>query len=628
MDAPSGGPASYEFADYAALVRRRGWVIALGLALGLSLAMLYLQVAPKEYTSTASVLVTPTGAEQAIQNQNGRTEDVINLDTEAQLVRSAVIATAAQKLLSSRLSPAELIERVEATVPPNTSVLDITYTASTPGEAQRGARAFAQAYLDSRTAAAVQATNRRVAALQKQIAQANASLKRLAGQIAALPENSPDRFTAQAQQRVVQDSLTSYNQRLSPLLSTDITPGRVITDAELPKSPSNPVPTIVLGSGLLVGLLLGLAAALLLERTDHRVRRASEVERLLDLPVLLEVPRTYGKGPMGLLSFRSEGGQAFRRLRNDVVSAIQASGQVVLVAGASEGHASGAVAANLATALARTEDKVVLLCADLRSADAAMLLGVPAGPGLSDVLLDRLPASSVVRRSQASPGLAVLAPGTDGPLASDRRQTEAMEQLVASLRSTASYVVIEAPPTSAGADAQALAPLVDAAILVVESRRTRREEILEGALQIDRMATPLLGAVVVPYQGRAGRKATEPASIMGGDQPEGGDPAKDTSGDAVGPDGTAGEERQEATADREAARAPEEPRATGAPARDRANGAAVGVAAVSTDARVRSEPRAPTDPTVEMAAAPVERAGQESVRSSTSDAGPARPPGR
>lgn len=510
MDAASGPPVSYELADYSALARRHWWVLSLGIVVGLALAILYLQVAPKEYTSTASVLVTPTGAEQATNATNGRTDDVINLDTEAQLVRSAVVAGAVQKQLSSPLPLQEIVERVQVTVPPNTSVLDITYTAASPGGAQRGARAFAQAYLENRTATATQSTSRRVAALQKQIAGANKTLKTLAGQIASLAENSPDRFTAQAQQRVVQDSLTIYNQRLSPLLSTDITPGRVITDAALPSSPSKPSRTVVLGSGLLVGLVLGLGVALLRERLDHRVRRAADVERLGDLPVLLEVPRS-GKGPTGLLSFHSEGGQAFRRLRNDVVAAMHESSQVILVTGASGGHASGAVAANLAAALARTEERVVLLCADMRSADAASLLGVPVHPGLSDVLLERLPAASVVHGSSAAPGLSVLSPGADGALAGDRLQTEAMEQLVVSLREVATYVVVEAPPTSSGADAQALAQLVDAAILVVESRRTLREEILEGALQIDRMATPLLGVVIVPHQGRAGRQSAVPA---------------------------------------------------------------------------------------------------------------------
>jgi hypothetical protein len=66
------------------------------------------------------------------------------------------------------------------------------------------------------------------------------------------------------------------------------------------------------------------------------------------------------------------------------------------------------------------------------------------------------------------------------------------------LRQQAEYVVIEAPSTASSADAQSLASLADAAILAVELRRSRRPALLDAAEQLQRVGTPLLGAVVLP----------------------------------------------------------------------------------------------------------------------------------
>ena len=64
------------------------------------------------------------------------------------------IATAAQKLLKVTTPPDQLAANVTVTVPPNTTVLTLTYAAGAPKEAQSGSHAFAIAYLQNRQATA------------------------------------------------------------------------------------------------------------------------------------------------------------------------------------------------------------------------------------------------------------------------------------------------------------------------------------------------------------------------------------------------------------------------------------------------------------------------------------------
>jgi hypothetical protein len=60
------------------------------------------------------------------------------------------------------------------------------------------------------------------------------------------------------------------------------------------------------------------------------------------------------------------------------------------------------------------------------------------------------------------------------------------------------YVVVEAPSTASGADAQSLASAADAAVLVVETGQTRHSQVADAATQLGRVGTRLLGTVVVP----------------------------------------------------------------------------------------------------------------------------------
>src|SRR5947208_8671540 len=97
----------YDLADYLRMLRRHWWVVALLAVAGVLGAGVVVHRQPKVYESATSVLVTPTGVGGA-NAAGGRTSGTINLDTEAQLVLSMDIATAAQKLLKVSTPPDQL----------------------------------------------------------------------------------------------------------------------------------------------------------------------------------------------------------------------------------------------------------------------------------------------------------------------------------------------------------------------------------------------------------------------------------------------------------------------------------------------------------------------------------------
>src|SRR2546429_5923372 len=278
-------PVSYDLADYLGMLRRHWWIVILLTVLGVAGAIGVARTQPKVYEASTSVLVTPTGVSGA-NATGGRTSGTITLDTEAQLVVSTDIAVAAQKLLKVATPPDQLTGNVTVPVPPNTTVLTVTYAAGSPREAKSGSHAFAIAYLQSRQSTAQADLTTQISALDAKVKQYSAALSQLSSRLAGLKSGDPNKADLNSQVATLTGQINTLTSRENELSTTQVTAGRIINDAQLPADPSRPSIPLFLASGGMVGLLLGIGIALIRERTDKRVRRAADVARRDDVPVL------------------------------------------------------------------------------------------------------------------------------------------------------------------------------------------------------------------------------------------------------------------------------------------------------------------------------------------------------
>jgi capsular polysaccharide biosynthesis protein/Mrp family chromosome partitioning ATPase len=511
-------PGSMDLSDYLGLVRRHWWVVLVLTALGVAGAAAVTRTLPREYVSSTSVLVQPSGGDT--NAAGGRTKGEINLDTEAQLVRSTQVATLAAELLRSKTDPRELARTTSVEVPPNTTVLQIKYAARTPELAQAGSHAFAEAYLRSREESAHYDLDTQIKALTAKLEQLSSQLGQVVSKLGKLADQSPNRPTLDSQRVTLQTQINQLNSKLNGLSTTAVSAGRIISDAGLPSRPRKPDLKVNLAGGAVLGGLLGLLVAALRHRLDRRVRRAGDVWRRADVPVLAEVTARAKPRLDDVFPPYGGGGRIFNRLRNEVVAAIAASskeqgGRAVVVTGASRGPSATVVAANLATALARTGSEVVLVGAYqpelmVGVAPLAAMVGVAPTPGLSDVICGRVALTTALQRAPRTPHLRVLATGATAS-AAGLLQSQTLRDIVAQLRTQCDYLIIEAPSTEASADAQSLAGTADAAIVAIELRRTSYPQVEDAAEQLRRVGTVLLGAVVVP---RLKQSAPAPAPVV------------------------------------------------------------------------------------------------------------------
>jgi Mrp family chromosome partitioning ATPase len=476
--------------SHSGLPRRAGGIIAVGIILGAVAGGIALTRAKPVYASAATVLVNPVGQEP------------LNLQTEAELVRSTQTSVDVGALLDGSGLPT--VASVD--VPADTSVLVIRFEAATPADAQAGARAFAEIYLRNREEAAGTAISRQISALNTKIAELETQAGDLNRRIAAARDGSPDVAILSETLATVTAQRTSLLTRVNDLATTTINPGRVIGEADRPSRPIRPVAWMFLTVGAGTGLLLGVFVALLRERLSRRVRHAADVTVRTGISVLAELPddpvQPDGTAPPRIYPPHHVGGRAFHRLRNEVVASLAPGERTLLVTAASPGSASTVVAANLAAALARADNDVIIVGANVPEIGSttltlARLFDVADVPGLTDVLAGRTPLGHAVQRAARTPRLHVVTPGGTAS-AGGLLQAEAVRVAIQVLRQQAHFLVVEAPSAASGADAQSLAGLADAAIMVVEAGDTHHAQVADAAVQLQRVGTRLLGAVIVP----------------------------------------------------------------------------------------------------------------------------------
>ncbi|WP_214415891.1 Wzz/FepE/Etk N-terminal domain-containing protein [Sphaerisporangium fuscum] len=284
-----------EFAEFGSMLLRRRVTVAGFLLAGACCGGALLAATPPSYTATAEVLVSATGVQDQINPTTPRQREPLNLDTEAQIARSTVVAARAAHALKVKSrtgtgepDPGPLRDRVTVAVPPNSAVLAISYTAGDPATAAAGAEAFAKAYLANREATATHTLDAQLKVLAGKLREVQSALARTVTGIPRTASGSAARTMAVQRQNLLGKQVLTLTEKYDALKTVAVTPGTVISDARPPTSPTQPSRPLYVGSGLFLGLLAGAGAAMLRDRLDTRLRTPADVERLTGLPVLCD----------------------------------------------------------------------------------------------------------------------------------------------------------------------------------------------------------------------------------------------------------------------------------------------------------------------------------------------------
>jgi non-specific protein-tyrosine kinase len=250
-----------------------------------------------------------------------------------------------------------------------------------------------------------------------------------------------------------------------------------------------------------VGCMLAVGVAFLIEYLDDTIKTSEDVRQTLELSTLGAITRiearTGEEKVVAALQPRSPISEAYRALRTNIqFSTIDKPLKTILVTSANPLEGKTTTVANLGVVMAQAGLSVIVVDSDLRRPDLHKFFSVDNKQGLTDALLQSTPNLDGYLQGTAIENLQVLTSGPLPPNPSELLGSQRMKSLIEQLKGKADVLLFDSPPVLAVTDAAVLANQVDGVLLVVDAGATRREAASRARETIAKVGASLLGVAL------------------------------------------------------------------------------------------------------------------------------------
>ena len=323
----------------------------------------------------------------------------------------------------------------------------------------------------------------------------------------SLPRLEQEQLQLERQLLVAQgtyEQLLKQLQMVRLLESQNASNARLVQEGLVPSRAIPPTIPLNLGLGGLLGILLGLGTALLLESMDKSLKNIQEATLLLDLPLLGTVPFITGKRNKSIgdgnrnspLIDRSHAvTNSFEIIYTNLnFSLPDQKLQVILVTSATSGEGKSFTAANLATVMAARGMRVLLIDADMRRPRQHKIWQEFNVKGLSNILINETDLEDAILHPL--PNFDLLTAGTSSPSPTTLLDSHSMEDLIDKARNNYDFVIIDTSPLMAVADPLIISKLADGILLVVRLGQVHSQEVVMAKSLLDQSKTPILGMIL------------------------------------------------------------------------------------------------------------------------------------
>ena len=561
-----GRVADVDLARYVRIFWKWSWLIILSVGIAAGSGYLATRSMAPSYTTSFTIMVGEDASNPNLTIDQVNTSQRL-ADAYAAAVRRQPVLEGTVDSLLLQTTWQELQSRVLVTRIPMSQLFEVRVVDSDPNRVKAIADEIArQLIILSPTDEFSEQLQLRRAFLKTQLNSLQADIHEAEAAIAQKQAELKEELSARAvldrqdEIRALMLNLSGWRTTYASLLSSY--QGRspntlsVIETPFVPEQASGPDVRANVLMAAALGLLLAMAAALLIEYVSDTIGTTKDVSRVLSLPVLGEVPRIQtGKIHSALISDRAltdplaeiyrliQGNARFlhqARAEGGSNQAAQVDGDpskesndeqdglALLVTSAGTGEGKSLTAANLAISFAQAGQRTVLVDCDLRQPTLHSQLGVANERGLTQLFLDpsdgprdglwwRIPDTRVraerpvsstrtyrglprrVRDSllpTQAQGLYLLPAGPVPANPAGIFESPKMERILAYLRTIADVIVFDSPPVLPVVDTAVLAGKVDGVILVALAGKTRSSAIHEAKQRLVRADASLIGVVL------------------------------------------------------------------------------------------------------------------------------------
>lgn len=295
-------------------------------------------------------------------------------------------------------------------------------------------------------------------------------------------------------------------------LTYAIVDGIVMEVLQYPSVPSAPANyTDASGKMQKMAILAAAAAAALLAFWSYSrdvVRSGTEARQKLDCDYLGEIPYEKKYKTLGARMSRRKTSilinnpvtgfryvENIRKLRRKVEQRMN-GGKVIMVTSLLENEGKSTIAVNLALAMAQKHSSVLLIDCDLRKpACHSILEHKKFTAGIKELLQEKASLAESVLQYKKSNLYMLFARKAEqniGDMIASRR----MEVLLDWARKNFDYIVLDLPPMAVASDAEGMADLADASILVVRQNEASASALNKAVAGLEGKRAKMLGCVL------------------------------------------------------------------------------------------------------------------------------------
>jgi tyrosine-protein kinase Etk/Wzc len=358
-----------------------------------------------------------------------------------------------------------------------------------------------------------------VVAIDARIAEMEREQDTYEHQVTNLPEMQQEALRLMRDVKVNTDlymKLLDSTQQLRVLKAGQLGNVRAVDFAVVPEEPVRPLKAVVLPLSLLLGMFIGCGISLGRRMVNRGLESPAEIEQAVEVPVYalishsekqLALEQSVRRNPNkpGVLAavFPDDVAvEGLRSLRTALqFGVLKPENNIVMITGPRPGVGKSFVSVNLATVLAATGKRILLIDADMRRGDAHTYFSIDKKPGLSEVLTGS--ELGLVIRRQVLPNLDVIMAGSLPERPSELLQRDRFRTMLKSLAAAYDMVIVDSPPVLAVTDPMLIGKEVGATLMVVRHGRHSSAELQETVRQLASAGVAVDGVLLtdVPQRG-------------------------------------------------------------------------------------------------------------------------------
>lgn len=300
-----------------------------------------------------------------------------------------------------------------------------------------------------------------------------------------LPRKEKALLEITRQQKVMEEL---YATLLQKKLQTSISTASTLSNIQLLESgyssglPVSPRPRAFYGTAILLGIIIPVGMAFLLEFLNDKIRTKQDIEAITHTPILGEIGHIDGNRTLVISSrdrkFISEQFRIIRTSLQYILSDVKKT-NVILVSSCMSGEGKSFVATNMAAVLAISGKRTVLIEFDIRKPRLMKGLGLDGvvKNGLTHYLIGKSGIEDIIQKVDDVDNLHIIPCGLIPPNPAELILNERLSHLFDALEQKFDVVIVDSPPVGLVSDGYVLGKYADATLFVLRHNYTFKKQL-------------------------------------------------------------------------------------------------------------------------------------------------------